>query len=124
MLGLCHVDDAASGLQVAVERIALISGTGVYPVFDLITSVESMRIIFGAAAQILGFKGKVELVGAGEDEPFPEAMQRSFNGSSGRAKQILGWEPKRIGFAANMQVCAPAFVAAQPQQEAAAINGA
>lgn len=122
--GLCHVDDAASGLQAAVEIVAQISGRGVYPVFDLVTSVESMRIIFGAAAHILGFKGKVELIGAGEDEPFPEAMQTSFNGSSGRAKQILGWESKRIGFAANIQVYVPAFVAAQQQQEATAENDA
>ena len=122
--GLCHVDDAASGLQVAVEKVALISGTGVYPVFDLVTSVESIQIIFSAAASVLGFKGKIELVGAGEDDIFPEAMQTSFNGSSGRAKQILGWEPKRIGFAANMQVYAPAFVAAQEQQEAVAGNSA
>ena len=121
--GLCHVDDAASGLQVAVEKVALISGTGVYPVFDLVTSVESMRIIFDAAAHVFGFKGKVELVGAGEDEIFAEAMQTSFNGTSGRAKQILGWEPKRIGFAANMEVYAPAFVAAQQQQEAGAGTG-
>ena len=86
---LCHVDDAASGLQVAVKKVALISGTGVYPVFDLVTSVESMQIIFGAAAHILGFKGKIELIGAGEDELFAEAMQTNFNGSLGKAKQIL-----------------------------------
>ena len=121
--GLCHVDDAARGLQRAVEKVALIAGTGVYPVFDLVSSVESMRVIFDAAARVLGFEGKVELVGAGEDEAFAEAVQTSFNGSSGRAKQILGWEPKRIGFAARMEVYARAFVAAQQLQEAAAAAG-
>lgn len=44
--GLVHVDDLAEGLRCAVEKLPLISGTGVYPVFDLTTSQESMRDIF------------------------------------------------------------------------------
>jgi nucleoside-diphosphate-sugar epimerase len=111
--GLIHVDDAASGLHTAIDKLPLISGTGVYPIFDLVTSQESMRDIFDFAAKEMGFKGKVELAGAGEDL-FAKAMSTSLNGSSGRAKTILGWEPKRTsGFVQSMDVFVKAWLAAQ-----------
>ncbi|EPE28904.1 NAD(P)-binding Rossmann-fold containing protein [Glarea lozoyensis ATCC 20868] len=110
--GLVHVDDVASGFHAAVEKLPLISGTGVYPIFDLVTSQESMRDIIEFAAKELGYKGKVELVGPGEDL-FAKAMSTSMNGSSGRAKQLLGWEPKRVsGFVQGMDAFAKAFMAA------------
>lgn len=52
--GLIHVDDVATGFQRAIEKLPLISGTGVYPVFDLVTSQESMRDIFDALATARG----------------------------------------------------------------------
>jgi nucleoside-diphosphate-sugar epimerase len=110
--GIVHVDDVASGFHAAIDKLPLISGTGVYPLFDLVTSQESMSDILGAAARGLGFKGKVEMAGAGEDL-FANAMCVSFNGSSGRAKQILGWEPKRFGFVKGMDVFAKAWVASK-----------
>ena len=42
-----------------------------------------------------------------------EAMQTSVSSDSGRAKQILGWEPKRYGFVSETEVYANAFVAGQ-----------
>jgi nucleoside-diphosphate-sugar epimerase len=87
---LCHIDDVASGLHCAVDKLPLISGTGVYPVFDLITSQESMREILATAGKALGFKGEIDFAGTGGDL-FMEAMCVSTNGSSARAKQILGW---------------------------------
>ncbi|KAF4613372.1 hypothetical protein G7Y89_g15515 [Cudoniella acicularis] len=108
--GLIHVDDVASGFHAAIEKLPMISGTGVYSVFDLVTSQESMRDIMDFAAKEFGFKGKVELVGAGDDL-FAQAMNTSFNGNSGRAKQILGWTPRRVGFVQGMDVFARSFVA-------------
>jgi nucleoside-diphosphate-sugar epimerase len=110
--GLVHVDDVASGFHAAIDKLPLISGTGVYPVFDLVTSQESMKDILESAARELGFKGKVELVGTGEDL-FAAAMSVSGNVTSGRAKQILGWQPKRFGYVQNMDVYAKAWVAAK-----------
>jgi len=110
--GLIHVDDVASGFHAAIDKLPTISGSGVYPVFDLATSQESMVDILGFAANSLGFKGKVELAGSG-GELFPEAMNTSGNLCSGRAKQILGWEPKRFGFVQNMDLFAEAFLAAK-----------
>jgi nucleoside-diphosphate-sugar epimerase len=110
--GLVHVDDVATGFHAAIEKLPIIAGTGVYPVFDLQTSQEGMRDVLEAAARELGVKGKVELVGAGEDL-FMRAMSVSGNGSSGRAKSILGWEPKRYGFVQGMDVFAKSWVASR-----------
>ncbi|KAE8453729.1 hypothetical protein EG329_009240 [Mollisiaceae sp. DMI_Dod_QoI] len=110
--GLIHVDDVATGFHAAVDKLPLISGTGVYPLFDLATSQESMRDILEAAAKEFGFDGKVELVGAGDDL-FANAMSTSSNMCSGRARQILGWEPKRYGIVGNIDVFVKSWLAAK-----------
>lgn len=112
MLNLIHVDDVASGLHAAVDKVPLIAGTGVYPVFDLTTTFEPMQNVLEAAAKALGFTGEVKLVGAGDDL-FMQAMSTTVNGDSSRAKQILGWQPTRFGYMAGMKVFAKAFAAAQ-----------
>ncbi|KAJ5278644.1 hypothetical protein N7478_004016 [Penicillium angulare] len=106
--GHIHVDDAARAFVNAAENLAMVSGSGVYPVFDLVTSHESMRDIFNALVVTCRFQGKVILKGHGGDL-FTEAMRTSFRGSSARAKQVLGWKPMRLeGYANDMDV----FVAA------------
>jgi nucleoside-diphosphate-sugar epimerase len=107
---LVHVDDVARGLHAAVDKLPLISGTGVYPIFDLATSKESMRDIIEAAAREMGFKGEVVLAGTGGDL-FAEAMSVTGNLSSGRAKELLGWQPKRFGFVEDMDQIAGAWLA-------------
>ncbi|CAG8958747.1 hypothetical protein HYFRA_00011591 [Hymenoscyphus fraxineus] len=109
--GLVHVDDVASGFHAAIEKLPLISGTGVYPVFDLVSSQESMKDILNFAAKTIGYNGKVELVGAGDDL-FAKAMSTSMNNHSARAKQILGWEPRKTSFVQGMDIYAKGFVAA------------
>ena len=111
--GLVHVDDVAVGLRCAIEKLPLISGTGVYPVFDLTTSQESMRDIFDSFGETVGLKGRIELVKPGEDDLFAEAIQTSCNGDSSRAEQLLGWLPRKRGFVAGMDLYAKAFMAAQ-----------
>lgn len=106
--GLVHVDDVASAFHAAIEKLPVISGTGVYPVFDLQTSQESMRDVLMAAARELGFMGRVQLVGAGSDL-FSRAMSTSGNCSSGRAKTLLGWVPRREGFVEGMGVFVKAW---------------
>lgn len=110
--GLIHVDDTARAFECAIEKLPSLSGTAVFPVFDLVTSQESMRNIFDAAAKCLNFRGRVELTGPGES-PFAIAMGTTFKGSSARAKQVLGWQPKRTdGFVRDMDLYVAAFVAA------------
>lgn len=107
---LIHVDDVASGLHAAVEKLPLFSGTGVYPVFDLSSQSEGMQDVFDALAKAVGFKGKVELVGAG-DNLFARAMSTSANNQAERAKSLLSWSPKRAPFVDGMEVYAKAFIA-------------
>ncbi|KAF5721665.1 hypothetical protein FGLOB1_114 [Fusarium globosum] len=107
--GLVHVSDVATGFQKAVEKLSLINRSSVYPVFDLVTSQESMSDIFVILASHWGFKGRCELVGPGDDL-FAEAMGTSLRGSSDRAKQLLGWAPTRLnGFIGDMDIYADAF---------------
>lgn len=109
---LIHVDDVATGFHVAVDKLPLIAGTGVYPIFDLVTSQESMHDILSAAGTELGLQGTVELGGCREDL-FAKAMSCSGNATSGRARQILGWEPKKFSFVQGMDVYAKAWLAGQ-----------
>ncbi|MCJ1384094.1 hypothetical protein MMC17_007210 [Xylographa soralifera] len=112
MPALIHVEDVARGLRAAVEKLPLLAGTGVYPVFDLVTSQESMRLLLEEAAKVLGFDGKVELVGA-QGDAFAEAMSVSLNGSGARARMLLGWEPRRVGMLKGVDVFVKAWLAAQ-----------
>lgn len=110
---LIHVDDTASAFMKAVEKLPIISGTGVYPVFDLATSQKSMSAIIAGFATAWGYKGKVELVGSGEDQ-YAEAMSASMRSSASRARQILGWWPSRLnGFVQDIDIYAAALAAAQ-----------
>lgn len=110
--GLIHVDDVATGFHAAIDKLPLIAGTGVYPVFDLATSQESMKDILEAAAKGFGFGGKVQLRGAGNNL-FMKAMSTTGNLSSGRARQLLGWQPKRYGFVGSIDISVKAWVAAK-----------
>jgi nucleoside-diphosphate-sugar epimerase len=107
---LIHVDDAAEGLHCAIDKLPLLAGTGVYPVFDLAGQTENMQDVFNAFGSAVGYKGKVELTGPG-DNAFAEAMSTSGSNSSGRAKSLLGWQPRRAAFAGDMNVYAAAFLA-------------
>jgi nucleoside-diphosphate-sugar epimerase len=94
----------------AIDKLPWVAGTGVYPVFDLAAQTESMRDIFDTFADSVGYKGKVQLVGAGGNA-FAQAMSVTGNIASGRAKSLLGWFPKRASFVQGMEVYAKAFVA-------------
>jgi len=107
---LIHVDDVAEGLHCAVDKLPLLSGTGVHPVFDLDGGSESMQEIFDALARVIGFKGEVQLVGSGDND-FAKAMSTSVNNTADRAKTILGWQPKRAGLVDGMEMYAGAFIA-------------
>ncbi|RKU41134.1 hypothetical protein DL546_000770 [Coniochaeta pulveracea] len=107
--GLIHIDDVGTAFRCVVEQLPLINSGSVYPVFDLVTSQESMLEIFRAAAAVWGYKGQLSLVGAG-DNAFARAMSSTMRGSSARAMQLLRWQPKRLnGLVADMDIHAAAF---------------
>ncbi|KAI9770327.1 MAG: hypothetical protein M1840_003486 [Geoglossum simile] len=121
MIPLVHIDDTVSGLQQAIERLPLISGAGIWPVFDLMTSRESLRVVVQAAAWALGFHGKVECAGVGDDA-LAMAMSCSAWGDSSRARDLLGWQPKIPGMVDGIEKYVLSFrvgrLPVQPLEEA------
>lgn len=113
LTSLAHVDDVALGYVRAVEKVHLLAGTGVVPLFDLMTSRENMGVILREFARCVGLKGELEFVST-KGNVFAEALSTSLKGDSTRARQILGWLPKKSeGLAAGMEIYAPAFAAGQ-----------
>jgi hypothetical protein len=55
--GLIHVDDVATGVHAAIDKLPLIPGTGVYPGFDLVSSQQNMKDILMLLGEILASRG-------------------------------------------------------------------
>ncbi|KAI9890467.1 MAG: hypothetical protein M1814_003951 [Vezdaea aestivalis] len=110
MIALVHVEDCAAGVINVVEHIDIVSGGSVYPIFDLMASYESMSSIIRSAAKQLGFKGTVEFTGT-KGNAFAEAMNSEINTSSCRARQLLGWSPKKVSMAAEIDIHVAGFLA-------------
>jgi nucleoside-diphosphate-sugar epimerase len=108
---LAHVDDVASGIHALIEQLPLVATSGIYPVFDLASQVESIPAIMQAAARVFGYHGVVELVGPAEGDVFSEALGASVVADSGKAKTLLGWVPKRQGLLLGIEVYAQAWLA-------------
>ena len=110
-----HVDDVADAMRLTIEKLSLFSGTGAHPVFNVSTSQERISDLVRAAARSLGFNGKVVFAGPGE-HPFHKALSTTQNADSSRAKQLLGWEPKKIGMLTNIDTYVMAWKAAKEQK--------
>lgn len=109
--GLIHVDDVATAFQKAVEKLPMIAGARMYPVFDLVTSQERMRDILDAVALYWGHTGTIKLMSHGGNL-FSKAMSATFNGTSARAELLLEWRPRRLGgFVKDVGIYAMAFEA-------------
>lgn len=108
---LTHVDDIASGIRAVIEKLPLLAASGVYPIFDLVSQVESILAIMQAAARVFGYKGTVELVGSADGDVVSEAIGASVVADAGKAKTLLGWAPKRPGFLQGIEVYAQAWLA-------------
>lgn len=108
---LVHVDDVATGIQAVIEKLPLLAGTGVYPIFDIVSQVESVKAIMEAAARVFGFKGAVELVGPAKGDVVSDAVGASVIADSGKAKTLLGWTPKKMGFLLGINTYANAWLA-------------
>ena len=67
-------------------------------------------MVVKAAARNFHFEGDL-VFQSDESNVYAEAIQTTINGSSLRAKQILGWQPKRYGMAVGMEVYSAAWQA-------------
>ena len=111
-----HVDDVADAITKGVGRISLFGNSSVYPIFDLVSTTENIKDIMEALAKSLhalegkGGKTDLQFVGPGDDI-YMKALGSTVVYDSSRAKELLGWEPKRIGLVRNMDVYAAAWKA-------------
>jgi nucleoside-diphosphate-sugar epimerase len=109
MMALVHVDDCAAGVAALVEKMGGLGAKGVFPVFDLMGSYENMGVVLEQAAQMLGFNGKLEFKGPGEDM-LPQCMCMTVRGDSSRAKNLLGWCPGKKSMTEELEVHVNAFL--------------
>ncbi|KAL4751941.1 hypothetical protein BDW72DRAFT_172482 [Aspergillus terricola var. indicus] len=105
-----HVDDVAAGFHAAIDRVD--GRLGSWPVFDLVTETVGVQDIVEAAKAGLGVEAPVEYTGP-QGDVFMEAMSTVSNSDTGRARAVLGWEPKRSEFVLNMSVYVRAWEATQ-----------
>jgi nucleoside-diphosphate-sugar epimerase len=115
---LVHVDDVAEAVSLGVARLQLLSGTSVYPVFNLSSSTEDIGdVLRSFAVEMSANSGsktpvQLELLGPGDDV-FLAALGSSVQVSSARAGQLLHWTPRRIGFVRDMRIFAMAWESSQ-----------
>jgi nucleoside-diphosphate-sugar epimerase len=106
----CHVDDVADAIRCAVDKIESF-GSEAYPVFDILLGQEDLQHILQGFADVLassdaqgsGNKTTVKLIGE-NDDVYMQALGSTINASNARAKQILGWSPRRKGMGADIEV--------------------
>lgn len=105
-----HVEDAAAGLHGLVDRVAGLQAGGIWPVFDLVGSVEDLGAMMTLAARAMGVKGRIEFV-----DPSSDLLAQALSGaqtlSSGRARTLLGWMAKKPGMLAQMETYVSAWKA-------------
>lgn len=111
---IVHVDDAVSGLHLAIDRVHGLLGS--WPVFDLIAETVLVRDYMEGAKKILGLKAKLEYVG-NQDNPYFEAMGLVTNYQSSRANIVLGWTPKRLDFILKLDTYVKAWAASQEESK-------
>jgi nucleoside-diphosphate-sugar epimerase len=116
IMPLIHCDDVSSAIRLTVEKLSLISGTSVHPVFDLVTSHESVTALMTHAGRVLGFNGIIKYKPTDESNQRAKAFSINVNTSSDRARQILGWTPVRTtGMIAEMENYTRAWKAGAPE---------
>ena len=105
-----NIDDVASGLELAIDKIQLINGSSVYPVFDLVGDQFPIELLIEADAKIFGCKGKVELYKP-DGVSFLDSIGGSSDANASRAELILGWKPKKRHFVRDTHIFARSFLA-------------
>lgn len=108
--GAVHVDDLAAAYLGALDRIH--GQLGSWPVFDISTENLSVVDLLEAAKAALGVKAEL-VYGGTYGSAFLEALSLVANTDSSRAKQALGWVPKKVDFVPNTAVYVNAWRATE-----------
>lgn len=112
LVALVHVLDVAEAVQLAVSKLQMLSKADVYPVFDLVSSHESMALILTGFARQLGFRNKqIRFRKPKKADSVARALNTLTNTNSVRGANLLGWQPKRVGMAQAIETHARAWLA-------------
>ena len=108
-IGVIHVEDVASGVGLVVDR--LFGGLGSWPVYDLVTETVAIRGMLEGVRTVAGCQGEIGMVGPG-DHVFHKALSLKAKAGAGeRARQMLGWRPKRVEMLERLEIFVKAFEA-------------
>lgn len=106
-----NIDDVAYAIELAVDKIQLLNGNSMYPVFELVADQFPLERLLVADARYFGCKAKVEIYKP-DGISFLDAIGGSADVNATRAKQILGWEPRKRYFLRDTKIYAKSFLAA------------
>ncbi|KAL6892010.1 NAD(P)-binding protein [Trichoderma evansii] len=106
-----NIDDVATALELAINKLQLINGNSVHPVFELVGDQFPIGVLCERDGFYFGCKGKVELVKP-EKKGFLDTIGGLHNANRTRAEQILGWHPKKQYFLRDTFIYASSFMAA------------
>lgn len=106
-----QIDDVAAAIELAVNKLQLINGNSVHPVFELVGDQFPIGLLCERDGFYFGCKGKVELLKP-EKAGFLDVIGGSSNANRTRAEQILGWYPKKRYFLRDTFIYANSFMAA------------
>ncbi|KAL9468287.1 hypothetical protein ACSS6W_009981 [Trichoderma asperelloides] len=106
-----NIDDVATAIELAVNKLQLINGASVHPVFELVGDQFPVGLLCERDGVYFGCKGKVELFKP-EKTAFLDVIGGNHNANRTRAEQILGWYPKKRYFLRDTFIYANSFMAA------------
>ncbi|KAL7893067.1 NAD(P)-binding protein [Trichoderma sp. SZMC 28014] len=106
-----QIDDVAAAIELAVNKLQLINGNSVHPVFELVGDQFPIGLLCERDAKYFGCKGKAELVKP-EGTGFLDVIGGNRDANRTRAEQILGWYPKKRYFLRDTFIYANSFMAA------------
>jgi len=120
LVATVHKEDLAQAYKLLVEKSTLLSSLQ-NPIFDIVNPPESLQQLITAASYILfppsapSASPPVELEfwtpSASDEGGILEALSTSVNGSSERARDILGWQARHPSMTAGMEVYLKAMLA-------------
>ncbi|PTB52986.1 hypothetical protein M431DRAFT_557629 [Trichoderma harzianum CBS 226.95] len=99
------------GPLLAVNKLQLINGNSVHPVFELVGDQFPIGLLFERDAHYFGCKRKAELYKP-EKTGFLDVIGGNHNANRTKAEQILGWYPKKRYFLRDTFIYANSFMAA------------
>jgi len=101
-----HVDDLADGYVRAAEHAPVVKGQ----IFNLVGDYsERLGDALAAVAHVSGFKGEVSY--RKPENEFEECLALDNRFSNKKAKALLGWQPKHLGFVVDVEESFMAFKA-------------